>query len=309
MSKIFILLGFSTPTENSPSFSTPVFKQGESLYLQIIDEQEQIRDFEKIENIDIDVYQASCNTEYTIGDEAIYAIRNHRNQLIQHNKTNMDKYLKENSRQFISYPFFYKSASEFSHLDSPEFRGCRNNKDYLLLQILSNAAKEFIKPINNQKLLQNGKNKGDKQFHPYEPAHTQIDKALNFSQDSLRSSYFEKFISFAQSKHQKLAREKAVIESLILSAYISHILPDDIENLESVRSNLINMLENSKIDLSPKTYESVKPSQLKRKKRHSPHIKLIPRKIIDQNSDGLSLIIFITTTINHFKSEHKFKQK
>lgn len=304
MSTTFILLGFSTPADNAPSFSTPVFKKNQTLFLQVINQDENISDFEEVEHIEFDTYESPDNTEYNIGDKAVYAIKDHKRQLILHNKKKMDEYLKSNIRQISAYPYFYKSVLEFSNLNlnTPEYSGCKNNKDFLLWQVLSITAKEFINPINCTKQLRLAdKKKPQISALAATPSKQRFVMQNNKYQD-YRESYFESFISFAQSKHQRLSKEKTVLESLVLSEYISHILPKTTENLESVRASLVKMLEYSKQDSSSAPLQKMNTMHVKKTSKYALNCKLIPRHVIDENTDGLSLIIFVTAVINHIQT-------
>jgi hypothetical protein len=303
MSTTFILFGFSTPANNAPSFSTPVFKKNQTFYLQVISEDERIAEFEEIENIDFDTLESVSNTEYKIGDKAVYAVRNHRRQLIQNNKREMDEYLKANIREIVAYPFFIRSVCEFSNinLSMPEFLGCKSNKDFLLWQVLSIAAKEFAQPVADKRRLGLA---GKKKSQNSSPAINQSQQSIlahRKGHESFRENYFERFVSFAQNKHQRLAKEKTVLESLVLSEYMSHILPEATEDLDEVRASLVNILEYSQRDLSSVSLQKINIMQIKARKKYTKEYKLIPRHVIDENAAGLSLIIYITTAINHFQ--------
>lgn len=303
MSTTFILLGFSTPADTAPSFSTPVFKRNQTLYLQVISEDEHISNFEEIEDINFDTFENPCNTEYKIGDKAVYAIKNYKRQLIQHNKHDMDEYIKANIKSMVAYPYFYKSACEFSNLtlNLPEFFGCKNSKDYLLWQVLSNAAKEFIHPIPNKNRLSVARQKNVHDASPSETPSKQSVLAWKNNQAEFRTNYFERFISYAQNKHQRLAKEKTVLESLVLSEYISHILPESAEDLESVRASLVKILEYSKHGSSSTPLQKINIMQIKTRPKYTNNHKLIPRHVIDENTEGLSLIIYVTAAMSHFQ--------
>ncbi|WP_330210295.1 hypothetical protein [Pseudomonas sp. AM4(2022)] len=303
MSTTFILLGFSTPADSGPSFSTPVFKRNQTLYLQVISEDEYISDFEEIKNINFDTFENLNNKEYKVGDKAVYAIKDFRKRLIQRSKHEMDEYLRANIRAIVAYPYFYKSACEFSNLklDLPEFLGCKNNKDFLLWQVLSNTAKEFTLPIATKNRLSLAHKKNIHNSSPPEPSANQSALVRKSKHDDFQENYFERFISFAQNKHQRLAKEKTVLESLVLSEYFSHMLPEAAENLENVRASLVKILEYSKQDSSSSPLQKIKIMQINKKPKYAKNYKLIPRHVIDENTDGLSLIIYVTAAISHFQ--------
>lgn len=303
MSTTFILLGFSTPADSAPSFSTPVFKRNQTLYLQVISEDEHISKFEEIDHIDFDTFENLNNTEYKIGDRAVYAVKDHKKQLIQHNKRDMDEYLKSNIRAIVAYPFFYKSVCEFSNLNlsTPEFLGCKSNKDFLLWQVLSITAKEFIHPmVGKHRLSLADKKKSKDSFPPINPSKQSV-LIRKKKHEDFRENYFERFISFAQNKHQRLAKEKTVLESLVLSEYISHILPEAAEDLETVRASLVKILEHSQQDSSSAPLQKINILQVKTKQKYTKNYKLIPRHVIDDNTAGLSLIIYVTAALSHFQ--------
>lgn len=303
MSMTFILLGFSTPAESAPSFSTPVFKRNQTLYLQVISEDESISNFEEIENINFDTFENLNNNEYKVGDKAVYAIKDYRRQLIQHDKHDMVEYLRANIRAIVAYPFFYKSVCEFSNLslNLPEYLGCKSNKDFLLWQVLSNTAKEFIHPSASKKHLSLAHKKKNYNSSSLETPSKQSVLVRNNKHEDFRENYFERFISFAQNKHQRLSKEKTVLESLVLSEYISHILPEAAEDLEAVRASLVKILEHSKRDSGSTPLQKINIMQIKAIPKYTKNHKLIPRHVIDENTDGLSLIIYVTAAISHFQ--------
>jgi hypothetical protein len=303
MSTTFILLGFSTPADTAPSFSTPVFKKDQTLYLQVIDEYEHISNFEEIEDINFHTFENLNNNEYKIGDKAVYAVRNHKRQLVQHNKHDMDEYLKANIKAIVAYPYFYKSVCEFSNLalNLPEFFGCKNNKDFLLWQVLSNTAKEFIHPFSSENRLSVAHGKKSHNISARKTPSKQSILAKENKYEDFRANYFERFISFAQNKHQRLSKEKTVLESLVLSEYISHILPEVADDLEAVRASLVKILEYSKQDSSAPALQKINIMQIKTRPKYTKNYKLIPRHVIDENTDGLSLIIYVTAAMSHFQ--------
>ena len=59
MSETFRLYGFAFPTESGNTFSTPVFSKGERYYVQVIDGDDGIADFEAIDSRSISCQENS----------------------------------------------------------------------------------------------------------------------------------------------------------------------------------------------------------------------------------------------------------
>ncbi len=70
MSK-YKLYGFSSPARVSPSFLTPIFENDGDFYVQIMDEKDYIKRFEKVSLDCLNSIQSSGDYCFEEGDDAI----------------------------------------------------------------------------------------------------------------------------------------------------------------------------------------------------------------------------------------------
>jgi hypothetical protein len=241
------LHGFTSATESTPSFSTPVFKKGDFFYVQIISSDDLIADFEEVKNISEHCHESRDDRIFRSGDKAIFAIRDKFNYLTVETKENLERYIESKIKYYIHVPFFYKSASEFCKTDLPEYLGCTTAKDFLIRQIISNSALEFTKEINKEKHTESfshnavtAKSMTLLMFNQILPHNPRRKRETTLG-------LYESFIDYAAGRNHRLASEKIIIESLLVSKLV---LPESLTAESSmphtIRTHLIRVLEDTR---------------------------------------------------------------
>uniref|UniRef100_A6VVK1 Uncharacterized protein n=1 Tax=Marinomonas sp. (strain MWYL1) TaxID=400668 RepID=A6VVK1_MARMS len=303
MTAKYRLYGFTSPNNATPSFSTPIFEKDNSLYVQVIDKKENIKDFERISGPQIDCYQGSSDELYSSGDEALFCVRDQFHDMTFDTKENLKKYLQSKIYYYIDSPYFYKSVSEFCDYSIPEFFGCRTNRDYLARQVISNLIPEFTK-VSDVRLEHIRPNVNSKyEYNMIGFRNLQLEKpaiSLKSKYQDIRALY-EAFLSFAQVKHSRMANEKVFVDSLNMSKDVfSDWLDKDDIDYSFVKENLVFIL-NTKLEKNSehrhKKYKVKKTNEFKRFYTDEMIVKSIKNN--DQiTADGVSLIIYVTSLLS-----------
>jgi hypothetical protein len=233
MSEAFRLYGFAFPTQSGSTFSVPVFVNGDRYYVQVIDAQDKISDFEAIDSQSVDCQENQTDTFFRRGDQAVYGVRDQFNYLTFNTRDNIVSYLRSKIRHYISTPFFYRTVSEFCSEHVAEFAGCENARDYLLRQLLANFARthKFKSRFDYYKI----EKKYIASTHALSHGRASFEDAsrgLHISRSKISSEdyfeFFEAYKDFIQKvsiKHKNVAKEKVVTDSMYLG---SHILPSTV---------------------------------------------------------------------------------
>lgn len=308
MTAKYRLYGFTSPTDSIPSFSTPVFEKDSSLYVQIIDEDEIIKDFEEISAPHIDCYQGGSDELYSSGDEALFGVKDQFNGMTFNTKHKLKHYLRSKISDYIFSPYFYKSVSEFCDYSIPEFIGCETNRDYLVRQIISNLVPEFTK-ISDVRLehvrpkinSMSGYNMMRfESFHMPRP----IVKLKSKYQD-IRTLY-EEFLEFAQDKHSRIKEEKVVVDSLKMSGdvFFEYLDKDDVD-YTFVKKHLVFILNTKLESNSERRYCNYKVKNTKEIRRL--YNDKAEMEAIKNNSeitvDGVSFIIYVTSLLSKYAQD------
>ena len=305
MVKKYYLHGFTSPGSYTRSFSTPVFKREESLYVQSINEKEEIVGFEEISKPSLDCFQNDRSESYSLGDKAIYGVRDEFHELTINNKNNLKHYLRSKINEYIDTPYFYKSVSEFCEYTIPEFIGCKTNKDYLVRQIFSNLASEFaeenkitIDHYFPKKAFPNNLKCGNLIINDYITKNNQY--KLTSNQDNI-SALYNNFLFFVQKKHSKIMNEKSVIDSLNLSKYVLPSWLDEEEvDYSFLRKHLVYTLNNKlneEKDFDLEFYNPKQPKGIRRFYLKNKKINNIKVEYSEMSTEGLSLIIYVSSLL------------
>lgn len=250
MSELFRLHGFAFPTVSGNTFSTPIFSNEDSYFVQVIDEQDQIVDFEAVDSRSMNCQESSEVVYYKRGDWAIYAVRDQFNYLTVENGLNIRSYLRSKIKSYVTTPFFYKAVSEFCNEGLAEYAGCISSKDYLLRQVLSSFARSyrFGPRINYYEIKERHVEKVD-HYLPTAKLNRnfgKVSKGQNYSSVREYEHWFQVYNDFIQKaalKHKNIAKEKVVQDSLNLGA---NVLPRHISQgaSDTVQSYLIMLIRN-----------------------------------------------------------------
>lgn len=109
-----ILIGFVNTVGSKPSFLVPTFAEGNTLYFQSIDnENNRITSFYSYE-IDIQqVIKVNCEITKEVGDPGLYAFALNDNNIYYGSKEELIEKLKQNEGEIKKYPFTYFEVLKF----------------------------------------------------------------------------------------------------------------------------------------------------------------------------------------------------
>ena len=302
MSK-YKLYGFSSPANSSSSFLTPVFKKEESLYVQLIDEHDLIKGFEKVSDSDLKTIQGNNNIECELGSDALFGVSDEFYEVTHNTRSKLKHYLRGNILNYIDKPFFYKEVSDFCGQIIPEFYGCKTNKDFLVRQVVSNLIPEFVE--NNDVRLEKPKNiQQSYSLQLSKLTNNKIDSKVKLTSNhkSLQNTY-ESFVYYATEKHSKLSGYDSIRESLEIAGDVFSSFIDsngdgdgDGDCFTSIRDDLTYFL-NSKIEFKDNDRDHYKPKNTKAMRKHYSNSSIKPNILENTKvtSDGLSFIIYVTS--------------
>ncbi|EHA1080855.1 hypothetical protein I8Y06_001677 [Photobacterium damselae] len=303
MTAKYRLYGFTSPTNSTPSFSTPVFEKDDSLYVQIIDKNEIIKDFEQINDPQIDCYQGGGDEFYSSGDEALFGVKDQFHGMTFNTKNKLKHYLRSKISDYIDTPYFYKSVSEFCEYSIPEFVGCETNRDYLVRQIVSNLMPEFTKISNVRLEHVRPKINSMSEYKLMKFENLQVTRPtikLRSKYQDIRTLY-EEFLNFAQIKHSRIASEKVFVDSLNMSKDVfSDWLDKDDVDYTFVKKHLVFILNTKLENNSECLYCNYKVKKTKEIRRFYTDKTVI--ESIKNNgqitADGVSFIIYVTSLLS-----------
>lgn len=296
MSK-YRLYGFSSPACVSPSFLTPIFENGGEFYVQIMDEKDHIKSFEKVSLDYLNSIQSHSDYCFQEGDNAIFGISDKFSEVTYETKSSLKSYLRSRITEYIDTPFFYKEVSDFCEMILPEFYGCESNRDYLTRQVVSNLIPEFVK----ESKIRIERTRIKSKLYKYNTClYEMINKIeepksiFTSNYDSLLSTYIS-FFEFAVSKHNKLHNNSSFVNSLESAAKVlSKIENHDVYEL---RNNLIYILYSNLEIQGESKRESFKFINAKSRRKH--YMKTLGNWSVSEyenvNADSLSFIIYITS--------------
>lgn len=301
MSK-YRLYGFSSPAQSSPSFLTPIFESGNELYVQKIGSDDRIISFEKINLDSLNSLQGGKNCLYEVGEEAIFGISDRYSEVTYDTKNKLKHYLRSQVYNYIDTPFFYKEVSEFCNIILPEFYGCKNNRDFLTRQVVSNIIPEFVKTnkvrIESTRIISKRKSYAFQLSDLFSKVETP--KTVLVSKDSTLSGTYESFYKFAIKKHERLSEDAAFLSSLNAVSFIFEAREAEVSSdISEIRDNLTYLLD-SILNLENKNRLERYKFKISKEKRKT-YSKLLSKldcdKISPLSSDGLSFLIFITSRL------------
>jgi hypothetical protein len=306
MKDLYRLHGFASATDSVPSFATPVFKKGELYYVQIIGGDESIEGFEEVESFDYYCHEERSSKDYVSGDKAIYAVRDRFNLHTVVTRSDLEQYLRRKLEYYVHVPFFYRTASEISNRQLPEYLGCNTARDFLVRQIVSHSVREFS--VVWQKQFWKGQPWVDVPRQPLNKMLIHGAKAQPHKRSKMYPNMrdlYARFIEFATARNKKIADEKVVMESLQVSKYVLPSYPVvDRVKVSQARNYLIKMLE------SDRSSEVRGDHQLYYLRVESKTVDGVSRldndyKDFDLKSkrNAIALIIFVTTVFSQISDE------
>ncbi|MFM5570896.1 hypothetical protein ACET8Q_09725 [Aeromonas veronii] len=310
MTAKYRLYGFTSPTNSTPSFSTPVFEKDSFLYVQVIDENEIIKDFDKISDPDIDCYQGSGDELYSSGDEALFGVKDQFNGMTFNTKSKLKHYLRSKISYYIDSPYFYKSVSEFCDYSIPEFVGCETDRDYLVRQVISNLVPEFTKisDVRLEHVRPKINSVSDYKLMKIENFPVQVPRPtikLRSKYQDIRTLY-EEFLKFAQGKHSRIATEKVIVESLKMSkdVFFEYLDKDEVD-YSFIRKHLVFIL-NTKLENDAETlccnYKVRNTKEIRRFYQDKIEIESI-RGNGEITVGGVSFIIYVTSLLSKYAQD------
>ncbi len=296
------LYGFSSPAQTSPSFLTPIFENGSDLYVQKIGADNRIIAFEKVHLDSLNSLQGGKNCLYEVGEEAIFGVSDRYSEVTYDTKNKLKHYLRSKVYNYIDTPFFYKEVSEFCNVILPEFYGCKNNRDFLTRQVVSNIIPEFVKTnkvrIESTRMASKSKSYELQLSDLF--AKVDAPKTMLVSKDSTLFDTYKSFYKFAINKHERLSKEASFFSSLnaancILKSHEVEINSD----INEIRGNLTYLLDSM---LNIENEDRLEKYKFKiSKEKRKIYSKLLSKpdcdKIYPFSSDGLSFVIFITSRL------------
>ncbi|MFQ1652216.1 hypothetical protein ACK378_04240 [Aeromonas veronii] len=296
MSK-YRLYGFSSPARVSPSFLTPIFENGGEFYVQIMDERDHIKSFEKVSLDNLNSIQNHSDYCFQEGDDAIFGISDKFSEVTYETKSSLKSYLRSRIAEYIDTPFFYKEVSDFCEMILPEFYGCESNRDYLIRQVVSNLIPEFVK--ENKIRIERARIKS--KIYTYKACLSKITNkteepkfVFTSNYDSLLATYIN-FFEFAVSKHNKLYKNPSFVNSLDSAIKILSKIED--HDVYELRNNLIYILYSNLEIKGESKRESFKFINAKSKRKH--YMKTMgnwsPSEYKNVSADSLSFILYITS--------------
>lgn len=305
MSKAFRLFGFASPTDSGNTFSIPVFSNGDSFYVQLIDREDRIADFEAIDSRSINCQENSEGTYYKRGDRAVYAVRDQFNYLTIDGRDKIKSYLRSKIRSYVSTPFFYKAVSEFCSEGLAEYAGCESSRDFLLRQVLVNFAKSYrFKPgFNYYRIQERHIASAHQLFHGKNNIDSLSDNVAKKQRTISPEEYadffetYHDFIQKAALKHKNVAKEKVVLDSIYLG---THILPITLSRLTSdtMHDHLVMVIKkHAYSDMRLKTSLNYIPVDTEQKASVETPAMVKLKKLYNDKSTlpALSLMLFVYT--------------
>ncbi len=298
MSK-YKLHGFSSPACTSPSFLTPIFEKDGTLYVQLIDERDLIKGFEKVSASELKSIQGNSDIECESGSDALFGVSDDFHEVTYNTRSQLKHYLRSKILNYIDKPFFYKEVSDFCEQVIPEFYGCETNKDFLIRQVISNLIPEFVERSGIRLGKKEQKKIQSSSFLQLsELFNNNVDSKIKLTSDydSLQSTY-ESFVYFATEKHRKLSEYNSLRESLEIAGDVfSTFVDNDSNDFTSIRNDLTYFLD-SKIESMGIDDNKYKPKNSKAMRKY--YSNSFVKSNISENTKvttgGLSFIIYVTS--------------
>ncbi|WP_372872770.1 hypothetical protein [Shewanella sp.] len=227
MSNAYKVFGFIAPSSSKFGFSTPVFENDGSLYVQII-EKDTIIDFDKVQLDRLDSYEGGVEEYFTVGDSAIYCARFDRRSYIFGDRTYLSRFLRQSASEYIDHPYFFKAADDFCTLSEPEYLGDLKDRDYLLRQSLANVMRHYAKECN----ARSKENQTRLALYDSKKSYKNLFEICYHEKNNSFDLLVKDILNFAYKKHKNICAYASVNE-LMSTSIDEHIFPKNM-----VKNNL-----------------------------------------------------------------------
>jgi len=230
-SSIYSLAGFSTGGAIPPQFAVPIFEKDGDLYVQHI-ENGKITAFriftDKIDIID------DGNEKKSFNDNALFCVIEEGERLIFGEKAYVARYLDQNLKNYVEFPFFLKDVYKFLGKSiEKDLPFIKNRRDVIEYSSAVASIKEFLhfRYAESKKL-------GD-------PSQKYL-IAYTGNSDGVSTEIFSDFENYCIAKDKKIAKRgswvnlsrSTIFNSDKISRVSCHLIDDlELDSLKKLRSN------------------------------------------------------------------------